>query len=215
MKLRIAFIFIVTLLLIYLNNSLYYKCVKKADIKKGHLILVNKYNRLDKNYIPSNMVTIDNKYGVLKQVKKDTYKAFIKMNKDAKKLGLNIYILSAYRSYDYQYKLYNRYVKNDGLKKTNKSSAKPGYSEHQTGLAIDVSSGFNVPLNEFGSTKEYEWLINNSYKYGFILRYPKGKENITGYMYEPWHYRYLGVDIATKVYKSGLTYDEYYAYYIR
>ena len=92
-------------------------------------------------------------------------------------------------------------------------AALPGYSEHQTGLAFDVMTSTST-TETFENTKEYEWLKNNAYKYGFILRYPKDKEDITGYAYESWHYRYVGKEIAKKIKEENITYDEYYAYYI-
>ncbi len=193
----------------------YYTNTSSVDLSKGNLVLVNKYYKLDKNYVPDDLVTIESKYGNTRQMKKEAYEAFKIMFEAAKKDGLHFYIASPYRSYSYQQTLYNNYVKSDGKKNADTYSARPGYSEHQTGLAVDLMATGTTTLNEFGGTKEYEWLIKNAHKYGFILRYPKDKEDITGYIYEPWHYRYLGVDIATKVYESGLTYDEYYAYYIR
>lgn len=193
----------------------YYTNTSSADLSKGNLILVNKYYKLDSNYVPSDLVTIDSKYGVSRQMQKEAYEAFIKMFEAARKEGLHFYAVSPYRSYSYQQQLYNNYVNSDGKKNADTYSARPGYSEHQTGLAIDVMASGTSTLNDFGNTKEYTWLCKNAHKYGFILRYPKGKEDITGYIYEPWHYRYLGINVATKVYESGLTYDEYYAYYVR
>ena len=106
--------------------------------------------------------------------------------------------------------MYDRYVKRDGKKKADIYSARPGYSEHQTGLCTDI----NTVDSSFANTKEAKWLADNSYKYGFILRFPKGKEDITGYKYEPWHYRYVGEETAKIIYDEDLTLEEYYAYYI-
>lgn len=131
--------------------------------------------------------------------------AFNKMSKDASRKGLNLYISSGFRSYDYQAKLYERYAKQDGYDKADTYSARAGYSEHQTGLCFDL----NTIDDSFAYTDEGIWVAENCYKYGFIIRYPKGKENLTGYQYEPWHLRYLGVDLATKVYESGLCLEEY------
>ncbi len=119
--------------------------------------------------------------------------------------GLNIWLASGYRSYQYQEEIYNGYVDGYGKDTADTFSARPGHSEHQTGLAIDV----NTIDDSFADTPEAEWLAENCYKYGFIIRYPKGKEDITGYKYEPWHIRYLGVEKATAVYNSGLTLEEY------
>ncbi len=135
----------------------------------------------------------------------ETQSAFDKMAADAAAEGLNIYIASGFRSYDYQSKLYNNYASKDGYAAADTYSARPGHSEHQTGLAFDL----NTIDSSFEFTPEYEWVSVNAHKYGFIIRYPKGKEEITGYIYEPWHLRYLGVETATAVYESGLCLEEY------
>lgn len=126
----------------------------------------------------------------------------------AKTEGLNIYISSGFRSFSYQTNLYNKYVNKDGKKMADTYSARPGHSEHQTGLAFDV----NQIDNSFADTPEGKWIANNCYKYGFILRYPKGKTNETGYMYESWHFRYVGVELAEKLYNNGdwITMESYF-----
>ena len=202
----------------YVNSNLdydYYTNTKNADLKKDTLILVNKYYALNKDYEPDNMVKIEAKYGVQQYLQKEAYDAFKKMADDAKKEGLTLYITSPYRSYQTQNKLYNNYSAKDGKELADTYSARPGYSEHQTGLAADIVSGPGKSLASFENTKEFKWIKSHAHLYGFILRYPKGKEKLTGYQYEPWHYRYLGVDTASKIYSSGLTYEEYYAYYIK
>lgn len=129
----------------------------------------------------------------------DTMIAFNEMKAAAANDGINIYIVSGFRSYSYQSNLYNNYVLSDGLENADTYSARPGHSEHQTGLAFDLNS-----VDEsFGSTKDGIWLSNNASKYGFILRYPKGKTNETGYIYEPWHFRYVGKTLASKLYNNG------------
>ena len=133
------------------------------------------------------------------------------MREDALKNGLEIDIMSGYRDYFYQEKLYNRLLKEKGYAYTFRSVAKPGFSEHQTGLAVDIciyKDGLCYIEHDITSIKESDWLINNAHKYGFILRYPKGKEDITGYNYEPWHYRYVG-SLATYLYENDLTLEEY------
>lgn len=130
------------------------------------------------------------------------------MAKDAKKLGYNIIATSTYRSYDYQKKLYNNYVKEKGLYYADMASARAGHSEHQTGLAVDVAD-ITLDYDNFEQTKEFIWMKNNAHKYGFILRYPKAKFHITGFKYEPWHYRYVGVSLANYLYKNNITLDEY------
>lgn len=131
--------------------------------------------------------------------------AFGKMQQDAAKQGLRLTNSSNFRSYDDQVALYKKYVDRDGQAAADAYSARPGFSEHQTGLVIDLNS----VDDSFAGTPEAEWVAKNAHKYGFIVRYPKGKEAVTGYQYEPWHIRYLGVDTATAVYQSGKTLEEY------
>lgn len=194
-------------------DKTFYKNISKADTSKGNLILVNKYYYLGSNYVPTNLVNISSKHGTGK-LKKEAYDAFKKMYEDAKDEGLYLYISSPYRSYDRQKSLYNNYVNIDGKKEADKYSARPGYSEHQTGLAFDLGTASNHSINDFSSSDEFKWVKKNAHKYGFILRYPYGKTYITGYIYEPWHYRYVGVDVATYIYKNNITYEEYYAYFV-
>lgn len=123
----------------------------------------------------------------------------------AKAEGLNLFVKSGFRSYSTQKSLYNGYVKRDGQAAADRYSARPGHSEHQTGLSFDI----NKANSSFAGSPEANWLAANCYKYGFIIRYPEGKEAITGYIYEPWHVRYLGVETATAVYNSGLCLEEY------
>lgn len=135
----------------------------------------------------------------------ETQAAFDEMEADASVLGLELYISSGFRSYEYQSQIYNNYVARDGQAEADTYSARPGHSEHQTGLALDLNT---IDIS-FENTAEYEWLRENAHKYGFIIRYPEGKEHITGYQYEPWHLRYLGKEIAEDVYESGLCLEEY------
>lgn len=134
--------------------------------------------------------------------------AFNEMAKAAKKDGFNLIAFSTYRSYEYQVDLYNRYVERDGQAAADRYSARPGYSEHQTGLAFDIGDA-NMSDLYFEVSPVSEWLAAEAYKYGFILRYPNGKEGVTGYMYEPWHYRYVGVDLAKKIFEQKTTLEEY------
>lgn len=119
--------------------------------------------------------------------------------------NINIYLSSGFRSYDYQAQIYNNYVAMDGQANADTYSARPGHSEHQTGLAIDC----NIIDDSFTGTPEAIWLENHCHEYGFIIRYPKGKEGVTGYKYEPWHIRYIGVENAKAVHNSGLCLEEY------
>lgn len=138
--------------------------------------------------------------------------AFDKMATAAKAEGIELVAFSGYRSYEYQTSLYDRYVAKDSKDAADRYSARPGYSEHQSGLAFDIGEKGREDLwltSAFGETKAGQWLVNNAHKYGFILRYPEGKEDITGFMYESWHFRYLEGDLAKKVYEAGVTLEEY------
>jgi D-alanyl-D-alanine carboxypeptidase len=195
-----------------LNNP-FYTNVHETKLKNSLYILVNKYNYLTKDYIPNDLVTINEYTKSNVKMNIDAYNDFKKMANDIEKEDMHIRIVSAYRSYNYQDNLYNNYLKYDSKEKVDTYSARAGYSEHQTGLAIDIDNTL-VDYNRFHITQEFTWMQNNAYKYGFILRYPLGKEHITGYKYEPWHYRYVGKDIAKYIYNSGLTYEEYYYEFI-
>lgn len=202
----------------YVNSNLdyaYYTNTQSSDLSKGLLVIVNKYYVLDSDYVPEDLVTIDAKYGRTFKMQQTAYEAFTKMADDAKKEGLTLYIQSPYRSYQTQASLYRNYCNQDGQTLADTYSARPGYSEHQTGLAADIVNGVGKSLASFDGTKEFYWMQENAHKYGFILRYQKGKEKITGYQYEPWHYRYVGIETATKIKELNITFDEYYAYYIK
>lgn len=174
-------------------------------------ILVNKYYYLNENYIPKDLIDMDTKYSKqgMKLVKV-AKEAFEELSEDALKEDMNIIAMSSYRSYEYQVNLYNNYVKKDGKEAADTYSARPGFSEHQTGLAIDVYNK-KEPYTNFEQTEEFKWMQENAYKYGFILRFPKEKENETGYQYESWHYRYVGKEIAKIIHKDNITLEEYIA----
>ena len=135
------------------------------------------------------------------------------MANDAESEGYTIRAVPAYRSYTYQQALYQNYVLQDGEKNADTYSARPGYSEHQTGLVVDIDNG-KQDFNHFEETEEFKWIQENAKYYGFILRYPKGKENLTGYTYEAWHYRYVGKKIAQEMANKDITLDEYYVKYL-
>ncbi|MGY3185616.1 M15 family metallopeptidase [Lysinibacillus sp. TE18511] len=138
--------------------------------------------------------------------------ALDQMLADAKQQGFDLVAFSGYRSFDYQTKLYNNYVNRDGQAAADRYSARPGYSEHQTGLAFDIGERGKEDLwltEEFGETPAGQWLMTHAQDFGFILRFPKDKEDITGYMYESWHYRYVGSDKAKEIKKQNITLEEY------
>ncbi|MCA1064406.1 M15 family metallopeptidase (plasmid) [Rossellomorea sp. AcN35-11] len=179
------------------------------------LVVVNKTNILPADYIPK-LVKPDIPFYFSDDLPKRylrpvAAKAVQDLFLEAKKADIHLLGASGYRSYNRQKSLFSNYVNSYGLEEANKFSAYPGQSEHQTGLTLDVTSrGMNYKLEEeFGSTPEGKWLANNSYKYGFIIRYLKGKENITGYTYEPWHIRYVGIDAAKEMHNKQITLEEY------
>ncbi len=194
-------------MVIKLNNK-FYENISLIENPDNLLVLVNKNNKLYEGFIPNNLEVINLNYAIGKKLlRNDAKEAFEKLCEKAKKLGYDIKAESTYRDYYYQEKLYNNYVKEYGKIYADNCSARPGHSEHQTGLAVDVRGSIG-DYNEFETTKEFTWMIDNAYKYGFILRYPKGKEHITGFKYEPWHYRYIG-DTAKEVHTKKLTLEEY------
>lgn len=192
----------------------YYTNTKEAKYLNTFYTLVNKYNYLRDDFVPNNLVEMTIPYSkegiyLVEEARDNFYKLVDK----AKEEGLTIRAISAYRGYTYQKRLYDKYVEADGVNKADTYSARPGFSDHQTGLAIDVDNTISS-FENFTNTKEYQWMLDNSYKYGFILRYPSGKESITTYQFESWHYRYVGLKLAKKIKASNLTFDEYFTRYL-
>lgn len=188
-----------------------------SNTDDGIKMIANKHYNLGEDFNGLDLTTVDDLYAYYNTtyyLNSEAYSHFIDMWNDANKEGLNFGIYSAYRSYSTQTKLYNNYVARDGITEADTYSARAGNSEHQTGLAVDLASK-TKNTSYFYTTNEYTWLVNNSYKYGFILRYPEGKEYITGYQYESWHYRYCGIDCATIIHDKKITFDEYYEFYIK
>ena len=185
--------------------------VQTVSDTKTTLILVNKYNKLPDGYEPTDLTKISD--GCAKEaseLREDAALAFENLCAASIADGAKVLALSAYRSYKTQQSTWDSYMKSNGSSYTYYYVAKPGFSEHQTGLALDLASG-SVPGKTFSYTKDYTWTINNAYKYGFIVRYEEGKESITGYNFEPWHIRYVGVDIAKYIHDHDITFDEYIA----
>lgn len=174
-----------------------------VEEKESNVVVENGITYIDGILIANKSYSLPSDY--YPEFLPETQAAFDEMSADAAAEGLNLYISSGFRSYEYQSKIYNNYVARDGQAAADTYSARPGHSEHQTGLAFDL----NTIDVSFENTPEYEWVAVNAHKYGFIVRYPKGKEDITGYIYEPWHLRYLGVEKATAVYESGLCLEEF------
>lgn len=180
-------------------------------------VLVNKELSLPTDYEPSDLVipnvsfskTVNHENSHLREV---AARALEKLFEAAKEEDIYLNAVSGYRSYKRQYEIFTNNIKKKGLDHTVKFSAKPGYSEHQTGLTMDVScDSVNNRLEvTFADTKEAIWLAENSHRFGFIIRYPEDKTEITGYAYEPWHIRYVGISLATYLYENNLTLEEYY-----
>ncbi|WP_147534768.1 M15 family metallopeptidase [Bacillus marasmi] len=180
-------------------------------------VLVNKYFKLPENYapqdlVPANIPFISSATTEKRKLRSEAATAIAELFAGAKDQGIHLLGVSGYRSHATQVSLFNHYVQQDGYEKARTYSAVPGTSEHETGLAIDVTgSDGRCPAQDcFGGTVEAEWLQTHAAEYGFIIRYPKGKDSITGYKYEPWHLRYVGKQIASDVMNKNTTLEEYF-----
>ena len=177
-------------------------------------VLTNKYLEIPEDYEPKDLVDMDSKYANnlygQKKLRKEAYEQFVKMVDAAKEDGVTFYAESAYRSFEYQKTLYKEYVYSNGQEKADKYAAKPGFSEHELGLAVDLANIWTITTKG----EEYKWLSKNAHNYGYIFRYKEEWEDITGYAAESWHIRYVGKDIATDVVKKNMSYEEYYIKFI-
>lgn len=197
-----------------LENQLKEIQIKNPEVRPWYLTLVNDTHPMEEGYVPK-LKALDKENSVDERI----LKPLKKMLADANKEGLSMYVCSAYRSVERQQELYDLYMGNavrsgksywEALEETRRGTAYPGRSEHGMGLAVDIISNKYTGLDKKQQeTPEAKWLMANCHKYGFILRYPVDKTNITKIMYEPWHYRYVGVEDATKIMKQGLTLEEY------
>lgn len=176
-------------------------------------MLVNKYHYLDESFEPDDLIVISDKYtdGEEYRANREAVAALIQLFEAAKLDGLEMVVNSAYRSYDDQVGIMEFYRKWYGDSYVEKYVAKPGFSEHQTGLAFDVGS---TTENVFADSEEYKWMQENAYKYGFIMRFYKKGETITGFRSEPWHYRYVGKEIAEYIHNHNITFEEYYVMFL-
>ena len=192
----------------------FYEDMQETDTSKGDLMLVNKYYKLTKDFKLDDIVPISNQFAYEgNEIRKHVYERYRSMWNAAKEEGLLLIVNSSYRDYETQDAVWKDYAEANGEEWADNKAARAGSSEHETGLALDIVTN-NVIMNEFENTEEFKWLQDNAYKYGFILRYPKEKENITGYEYESWHYRYVGEEVAKEIHDLDITFDEYYAYYL-
>ncbi|HOO42165.1 MAG TPA: M15 family metallopeptidase [Bacteroidales bacterium] len=185
-----------------------YVTITEADTSAGILILVNKTRKLPEGYRPADLVPIEKAYNraAMNLLRKEAASAFSHMCSRAAKDSITLWNRSAYRSDTVQRELFENAVLRSGLSSAENFSARPGHSEHQTGLTVDINSVHH----SFSNTPESAWLKEHAHRYGFIERYPSGKEHITGYRYEPWHYRYVGKKAATYIYQHKITLEEYY-----
>lgn len=183
----------------------------KLSDPNSMIFIVNKKRSVSSSYVPSDLVYPNVNGSGSRMMRREAAVALEKMFNAASKNGLYLYASSGYRSYATQSYLYNNYVSFDGVANADRYSARPGHSEHQLGLAMDITNGGGLS-DYFGYTSEGKWLADNAHKYGFILRYTSTKESVTGYKYEPWHFRYVGIDYATAIYSEGseTTMEEYF-----
>ena len=200
-------------------DSKFYEVEFNTDTSKDTSMLVNKYYLLGSDYEPNDLVTISQTYSWGDQgsqkTRKVTYDAFLEMWNSAKEeQGYYLMVSSSYRSYNEQEIVYNNYKDKKGQKYADGIAARPGSSEHQTGLSLDIFSKLNSNKNTFKDTETAKWLKDNAYKFGFILRYPEELVKVTGYNYESWHFRYVGKEIAKYIYENNISFEEYYAYFI-
>lgn len=178
------------------------------------LVLVNKYNGLPSGYEPSDLAYVPGAYGNNVPMRKVIKEPFLELQAAAKKeAGINFMPTTAYRGEVFQRTLYNNYVASDGKDAADTYSARPGYSEHQTGLSIDLKNT-NISGSTRLSNSDFDWLSNNAYRWGFIIRFPKDKTYITGYQFENWHIRYVGLEAAKIIYDENLTLEEYIDLYV-
>lgn len=204
-----------------LENTVYLNDEGKKIINNPNdiLVLVNKERNLSSDYKPDDLVVPNVRFSFegndqKKYLRKEAAKALEDLFKEGEKEDIALYAVSGYRSYSRQELLFNNKANKVGAEAANKLVARPGQSEHHTGLAMDVSSkSANFSLAErFGETAEGIWLKENAHKFGFIIRYPKEKTDITGYSYEPWHIRYVGKEIAEEIYEKDITLEEYFGF---
>ncbi len=181
------------------------------------LVLVNRENKVAQNYVPEDLTVLKVRFAPSitaeeKMMKKEAARALEELFSTAQKNNINLYCVSAYRSYGLQKSIYEKRVIKVGKENTDKYVAYPGQSEHQTGLAVDVTNekgSRNELISDFGQTKEGKWLKENAHSFGYIIRYPEGKENITGYSYEPWHIRYVGVKNSKEIKNKNIVLEEF------
>ena len=187
----------------------WYSNIKQTDVSKNELMLVNKFYCLGESYEPSDLIKVSSTYGFEgKRVSESIYDSLTNMLDAAKENGYTLLVNQGYRSYADQLEAYNDIENVSGAEVADNRAARAGHSEYQTGLSVELSTYGT----EVGT--ETQWLLDNSYRFGFIVRYPENMSDITGFTSDAWRVRYVGRDVATKIHNEGITFDEYYAYYL-
>ena len=199
-------------------NHKWYQLELNTNKDLGMLMNVNKFYTLSETYTPENLKNIDLTYAYGEEGENKlidyAYDKFLELWQAANDQGFYLMVTSSYRDYESQKEIYDYRVSTWGERKADETAARPGHSEHQTGLVIDMTSKTEPLADSFTDSKAYEWLKENAYKYGFIERYPEGKTYLTGYNPESWHWRYVGLEAAKTMHDEDITFDEYYAFYI-
>lgn len=191
----------------------WYSEIEQTDTSKGELMIVNKFNALSNDYVPE-LVLVSSSYAYAnKYVSITLYEDLKALIDAAKASNFKLVVTQGYRSYKDQEETYNSYKSAYGTSDADEIAARPGHSEYQTGLSVDIEP-YNKKVEDVTTSEEHQWLMNNSYKYGFILRYEKDTEYLTGFNYNPWRFRYVGKSAAGEIHTKGLTFDEYYNYYV-
>ena len=199
-------------------NHKWYTLELKTDLSLKEQMIVNKFYTIDQTYIPENLTTISLSHSYGREGDNKlidyAYEKFLELWEAAKEQGYYLMVTSSYRTYQEQKEIYNSRKNSQGEKKADQTAARPGHSEHQTGLVVDMTSKSEPYADDFSQSNAYNWLKENAYKYGWIERYPENKTYLTGYSPESWHWRYVGIKAAQIIHDEDITYDEYYAYYI-
>lgn len=199
-------------------NHKWYQLELNTNEDLSMLMNVNKFYALSETYTPENLKNIDLTYAYDEEGKNKlidyAYDKFLELWQAANDQGFYLMVTSSYRDYESQKEIYDYRVSTWGERKADETAARPGHSEHQTGLVIDMTSKTEPLADSFTDSEAYKWLKENAYKYGFIERYPEGKTYLTGYNPESWHWRYVGLEAAKTMHDEDITFDEYYAFYV-
>lgn len=199
-------------------NHKWYQLELNTNEDLEMLMNVNKFYALSETYTPENLKNIDLTYAYGEEGENKlidyAYGKFLELWQAANDQGFYLMVTSSYRDYESQKEIYDYRVSTWGERKADETAARPGHSEHQTGLVIDMTSKTEPLADSFTDSEAYKWLKENAYKYGFIERYPEGKTYLTGYNPESWHWRYVGLEAAKTMHDEDITFDEYYAFYV-